>query len=98
MGISASEIIFIFLFILIFFGANKIPDFARTLGKGMREFKRAADSIKHEIASETNDITKEIREIRNDVSNSVRSSDMAKDIREIKQDLNKTISDSNPIQ
>lgn len=97
MGISGSEIFFIVLFILIFFGANKIPDFARTLGKGMREFKRAADDIKREITTETSDLTKDFKDIRSDITSSVNSSEMAQDIQEIKQDLNKTVNDSNPV-
>ena len=97
MGISGSEIFFIVLFILIFFGADKIPDFAKTLGKGMREFKRATDDIKREITSETSDITKDFHEIRNDITNTVNSSEMAQDIREIKDDLNKTVNNSDPV-
>ena len=97
MGVSGSEIFFIVLFILIFFGANKIPDFARTLGKGMREFKRAADDIKREISTETSDFTKDFKDIRSDITSSVNSSEMAQDIQEIKQDLNKTVNDSNPV-
>jgi len=35
--------------ILIFFGANKIPELARGLGKGIREFKDASSEIRNEI-------------------------------------------------
>ncbi len=97
MGLSGSEIFLIVLFILIFFGSNKIPDFARTLGKGMREFKRAADDIKREITTETGDITKDFRDIRSDITSTVNNSEIAQDIQEIKQDLNKTVNDSNPV-
>lgn len=97
MGIGGSEIFLIFLFILIFFGADKIPEFAKTLGKGMREFKRAADDIKREITTETGDITKDFREIRNDITKTVSNSEMAQDIKEIKEDLHKSINDSNPV-
>lgn len=38
-GIGMQEIVVIGLFILIFFGAKKIPDFMKSLGKGVREFK-----------------------------------------------------------
>ncbi|GAA4382454.1 hypothetical protein GCM10023186_22810 [Hymenobacter koreensis] len=41
----------ILLFILIFFGANKIPELARGLGKGIREFKDASREIRSEIES-----------------------------------------------
>lgn len=97
MGISGSEIFFIVLFILIFFGADKIPDFAKTLGKGMRELRKATDDIKREITTETSDFTKDFKDIRSDITNSVNSSEMAQDIQEIKQDINKSVNDSNPV-
>ena len=37
--------------ILLFFGANKIPEIARGMGKGLREFKDATKEIKDEIES-----------------------------------------------
>ncbi len=48
-GIGGTEIILILLVIIIFFGADKIPELARGLGQGMSEFKKASDSIKNEI-------------------------------------------------
>jgi len=35
------EVIVILLVVLVLFGGKKLPDFARNLGKGMREFKKA---------------------------------------------------------
>ena len=43
------EWIVIVLFVVIFFGAKKIPEIARGLGKGIREFKDATKDIKKEI-------------------------------------------------
>ena len=43
------EWIVIGLFIVVFFGAKKIPEIARGLGKGIREFKDATKEIKQEI-------------------------------------------------
>jgi len=43
------ELIVIALFILIFFGAKKIPEIARGMGKGIREFKDATKEVKKEI-------------------------------------------------
>lgn len=48
-GLGGWEIFLIVLVILIFFGANKIPELARGLGKGIREFKDATKEIKDEI-------------------------------------------------
>ncbi len=48
-GLGGWEILLIMLVILIFFGAKKIPELARGLGKGIREFKDATTEIKDEI-------------------------------------------------
>ncbi|MCI0531293.1 MAG: twin-arginine translocase TatA/TatE family subunit [candidate division Zixibacteria bacterium] len=48
-GIGAQEILLIFLAILILFGAKKIPEIAQGLGKGIREFKKAARETKEEF-------------------------------------------------
>lgn len=49
LNIGTGELIVIVLFILLFFGSKSIPEFARTLGKGMREIKNASDAVKREI-------------------------------------------------
>ncbi|PSQ83226.1 MAG: twin-arginine translocase TatA/TatE family subunit [Bacteroidetes bacterium QS_7_67_15] len=46
------ELIIIFLVVLLVFGAKRIPEIARGVGKGIREFKDATNSIKKEIESE----------------------------------------------
>lgn len=43
------EMLIIALFILVFFGAKKIPEIARGMGKGIREFKDATKEVKKEI-------------------------------------------------
>ena len=43
------EMLIIAVFILVFFGAKKIPEIARGMGKGIREFKDATKEIKDEI-------------------------------------------------
>jgi len=48
-GIGGTELIVIFLVILIFFGSNKIPELARGIGQGMNEFKKASNNLKDEI-------------------------------------------------
>ena len=47
--IGGTEIIFILFIVVIFFGADKIPEIARGLGKGMRTLKDATNDIKHEV-------------------------------------------------
>lgn len=43
------EILIIGLAILLFFGAKRIPELARGLGQGMKEFKKASNEIKKEL-------------------------------------------------
>ena len=47
--ISGAEIFFIMFIVVMVFGADKIPDIARGLGKGMRQLKDATEDIKQEI-------------------------------------------------
>lgn len=47
------ELLIIGLFVLIFFGAKKIPDFMKGLGKGVREFKEGVKDVKKDIDDET---------------------------------------------
>ncbi len=46
---GAMEWVVIGLFVLVFFGAKKIPEFAKDLGKGIREFKDAVKDVKKEV-------------------------------------------------
>ena len=48
MGLGWQEILLILLIVLILFGAKKIPEMARGLGKGVREFKKAMHEIERE--------------------------------------------------
>lgn len=43
------EMIFIFLVILLLFGAKKLPEIGSALGKGIREFKSSVREIEHEF-------------------------------------------------
>lgn len=48
-ALGGPEVILILVVILIFFGARRIPELARSLGKGMREFKDATKEVRDEI-------------------------------------------------
>jgi sec-independent protein translocase protein TatA len=48
-GVGFNEILLIGLFVLVFFGAKKIPEFMKGLGKGAREFKDALNDVKKEV-------------------------------------------------
>ncbi|PQB03746.1 Sec-independent protein translocase subunit TatA/TatB [Aureitalea marina] len=65
--ISGAEIAFILFIVLMVFGADKVPEIARGLGKGMRQIKDATNDIKTEITKSAEkqgidvDITKDVR-------------------------------------
>ena len=67
--ISGQEIFVILLVVLLLFGANKIPEIARGLGKGMREFKKATDDIKREMNDHTNDLKKDFKDLNDEIKN-----------------------------
>jgi len=46
----------ILVIVLLFFGGKKIPELARGLGRGVREFKDAAAGVKNEVEKEINDV------------------------------------------
>ncbi len=48
-SIGMPELIVIFVVILMLFGSKKLPELARGLGQGMREFKRATNEFKNEL-------------------------------------------------
>ena len=43
--LGVGELLVIFVIVLVLFGANQIPKFARNLGQGMREFKKATREL-----------------------------------------------------
>lgn len=65
--ISGPEIFVILLIVLVLFGSKKIPELARGLGKGMREFRRATDEIKKEINENTNEIKKDLDDMKKNI-------------------------------
>ena len=75
--ISGAEIGFIIFILIMVFGADKIPEIARGLGKGMRTLRNASNDIKSEITKSA-----EKQGISEDISKDVQS-----EISKIKQDL-----------
>ena len=65
--ISGQEIFIILIVVLLLFGAKKIPEVARGLGKGLNEFRKATDDIKKEI-KDNSDIAKDINDIKNNIT------------------------------
>lgn len=44
-GIGGPELLVIFLVVLLFFGAKRLPELAKGLGKSMKEFKKATEDV-----------------------------------------------------
>jgi len=97
--ISGGEIFFIMFIVVMVFGADKIPDIARGLGKGMRQLKDATEDIKQEIqksakkqgidTSVITDIQKDIDDVKGSIDTGI-----AKDVKKGFGDIGKTIGDA----
>ncbi|HEY9205898.1 MAG TPA: twin-arginine translocase TatA/TatE family subunit [Candidatus Methanoperedens sp.] len=76
MAFGPQEIVFIFLIVILLFGASKIPELARSLGKATGEFKKA----KQEAELEVKEVETSIKEgdTRKEKSSKIRQ--MAKDL------------------
>ena len=51
-NIGVSELLVLFFIVLLFFGAKRIPEVAKALGKASREFKKARDGVMDEFERE----------------------------------------------
>ena len=84
-GIGGGELVFIIFIALMLFGADKIPDIARTMAKIMRQVKDATNDIKYEItkSADANDI--DLKSISKNFTNEVDN---------IKQGFNNVLTES----
>ncbi|HKG05916.1 MAG TPA: twin-arginine translocase TatA/TatE family subunit [Pedobacter sp.] len=69
LNMGGGEIMLILAVVLLLFGGKKLPELARGLGKGIREFKDASDGVKREIQRNINSvgIEEEVNSIISDV-------------------------------
>ena len=84
--IGGPEIFIIILIVVMFFGADKIPEIARGLGKGMRQIKDATNDIKSEInkSAKKEGIDLESTEkLKDDVNHNL-SKDISSEIKNVK--------------
>jgi TatA/E family protein of Tat protein translocase len=59
-GLGMGELVLIFLIALIFIGPKKLPELAKGLGKGIRDFQNAAKGFSDQLQETQNEVTKEI--------------------------------------
>lgn len=61
LNLGMSEILLILFVILLLFGSKGLPNVARTLGKGINEFKRASETVEKDIMRNTGEISHQIK-------------------------------------
>jgi sec-independent protein translocase protein TatA len=70
LNMGTPEIMLIMAVVLLLFGGKKLPELARGLGKGIREFKDASDGVKAEIHRNINSVHDDIKVDVSDTSTS----------------------------
>ncbi|MCC6252896.1 MAG: twin-arginine translocase TatA/TatE family subunit [Bacteroidia bacterium] len=73
LNLGGSEVMLILVVVLLFFGSKNIPNLARGLGKGMREFRDAADGIKKEIEQSAEPVTDEMKKASQNIQKEIDS-------------------------
>jgi len=58
-SIGTPELLIIMLVILLLFGSKRLPELARGIGKGIRQFRKAMEDVKDEI--DLSDIDRELK-------------------------------------
>ena len=66
-NLGAGEIFMVLVIILLLFGANKIPEFAKGLGKGIRQFKDATQDIQNDIQDSISETKKELDDAKKNI-------------------------------
>lgn len=77
-AIGMQEMILVFVVALLVFGPKKLPELGKSLGKGLREFKRATNELKSTFDDQLRDVDREVRETK-------------RDLRDVEKDLKKDL-------
>ena len=64
-----SEMLVIFIIALLVFGPKKLPELGKSLGKGIREFKKATEELKSSWEDQVKDIATPLNEVKRDIHN-----------------------------
>ncbi|QTY26526.1 twin-arginine translocase TatA/TatE family subunit [Flavobacterium sp. CS20] len=87
--ISGSEIAVVFFIVLLIFGADKVPEIARTLGKTIKSIREATDDIKYEITKESYKVKDTGVDLKNEVKQQAKS--LEKEGQSLKEDIEEKI-------
>ena len=61
------EMLVIFIVALLVFGPKKLPELGKSLGKGLKEFKKATDELKSNWDEQLKDVEKSVNEVKDTV-------------------------------
>jgi TatA/E family protein of Tat protein translocase len=64
-----SEMLMIFIVALLVFGPKKLPELGKSLGKGIREFKKATEELKSSWEDQVKDVAAPLNEVKQDIHN-----------------------------
>src|ERR671937_2587882 len=64
-----SEMLVIFIVALLVFGPKKLPELGKSLGKGIREFKKATEELKSSWEDQVKDISQPLNDVKRDIHN-----------------------------
>ena len=64
-----SEMLMIFIVALLVFGPKKLPELGKSLGKGIREFKKATEELKSSWEDQVKDVSAPLNEVKRDFHN-----------------------------
>jgi TatA/E family protein of Tat protein translocase len=69
-SIGLPELVVIFIIALLVFGPKKLPEVGKSVGKALREFKKASDELRNKVEEEINasEIKTEIKSVQDDLS------------------------------
>lgn len=71
LNLGGGEVVLILFVILLLFGGKGIPNVAKALGKGIREFKDATEGIKRDIQEGTGNLTNQVHEQIQDIKKDI---------------------------
>ena len=91
LNLGGGEVFIVLLFVVMFFGSDKLPEIARGLGKGIREINDAKNQIQNEIQKSTNGFREEIEKHTSEIQSEINKA--GEGMKRQMEDAAKTIND-----